>query len=273
MILSCDIGLRNLSFCIVSAGDLKDISTYEIHLWDTYDTIDSEDFKCQGVQKNGNVCGKNCSYKHSTESDIIYSCKLHFPKETPVKKENHFKKKVIKDYPLQEIVSCFLKRVQGIYTENFEIFSKVDEILIELQPAINPSMKLISNVLYGKFIDLYSEKDVSIKFVRANSKLKAYTGPEIKCHLKGLYSQRKWLSLKYAEWILDTKFSKEQGEKWTPVLLAGKADNSDTLLYCINGLYGIPKNFTKDPTTTKKLRTYKKKNPKKEKPDVKDCVI
>jgi hypothetical protein len=73
--------------------------------------------------------------------------------------------------------------------------------------------------------------------------LKAYTGPEIKCKLKGAYAQRKWLSVKYCEWFLENKFTKEQRDKWLPFFSnkTKQCDMSDTALMSINAITGIPK--------------------------------
>ena len=95
MILSIDVGLRNLSMCIMDSSDKKDISSYIIHFWDVCDTLNSDDYKCKGVQKNGKICGRKCSLKYSenTSCSLNYSCKTHFPKSLSVKKSNIFKKK------------------------------------------------------------------------------------------------------------------------------------------------------------------------------------
>ena len=77
--------------------------------------------------------------------------------------------------------------------------------------------------------------------MRASQKLRAYTGPPIECKLKGKYAQRKWLSIKYGEWFLENKFSKEQRDKWLPTLTGKLDDRFDVLLMSINAITGIPK--------------------------------
>ena len=103
-------------------------------------------------------------------------------------------------------------------------------------------MVFISHILYGKYIQLYKDI-IPIRFVRASQKLRAYTGPEIKCTLKGKYAQRKWLSVQYTRWFLENKFSKEQKEKWLLIFESKtvKPDLSDTFLMSINSITGIPK--------------------------------
>jgi hypothetical protein len=243
MILTIDIGLRNLAMCIMSAVEKHEISTYNIHLWDVYNTLDSDDYQCESIQKNGQICGKKCTCKYLVGEQYKYCCKTHFPKENVMTKNNNFKKKAINDYLLQDIAKIVLNRIQEIFDDNKCIFMQVKNVLIELQPKINQKMKFTSHIIYGKLVELYKDMPVTIRFVRASQKLKAYNGPNIECILKGKYAQRKWLSIQYTKWFLENKFSKEQKDKWLPMFLSHKKadDLSDVNLMAINGHYGIPK--------------------------------
>ncbi len=243
MILTIDIGLRNLAMCCMSAENTSNLSSYNIHLWDIYNTLDCDDHKCEAIQKNGKICGKKCKFKYKLETTIIYSCKTHFPKTLNCNlKEHNFKKKVIDDYLLQDIAIKLLYKIQEIYEIQLSELN-IKKIFIELQPKINRKMVFVSHIVYGKLVELYKDTSVPIRFVRASQKLKAYTGPNIECKLKGNYSQRKWLSIQYCKWFLENKFSTEQKEKWLTFFESQsiKPDLSDTFLMSINGLYGIPK--------------------------------
>lgn len=249
MILSIDIGLRNLAMCCIDASLSSDISSYKIKLWDVYNTLDIDDYKCKTLQKNGNICNKKCLYKYKNDidNDIIFCCKTHFPKNIEIKKDNFFKKKAINDYLLQDIAKIVLNKLQEIYDNNIDIFTKITKIIIELQPKINQKMKFTSHIIYGKLVELYMNTDTKITFVRASQKLKAYTGPELDCKLKGTYAKRKWLSVQYSKWFLENKFDIEEKNKWTNTLNCSKADDlCDTLLMAINGIMGIPKRQAKD---------------------------
>jgi hypothetical protein len=235
MITLCiDPGLRNLSLCIMN-------SDYQILLWDTYNILDSDNYHCQSICKNGNVCNKKCSMKYKKESEIIYTCKLHFPKNT---KKSIFKKKNINEYLLQDIAKEFINKINELYMSN-NVFKLVDSIFIELQPKCNAKMLFISHILYGKLVELYKNENTKIRFIRASQKLKVYTGPHIECKLKGAYSKRKWLSIKYGEWFLENLFSKEEREKWIPTLTGKLDDRYDTLLMAINSIKDISKKFKK----------------------------
>jgi hypothetical protein len=243
MILSIDVGLRNLAFCCMSANDKQDLSTYNIELWDVFNTLDSDDYHCEGIQKSGKICGKKCSLKYTTLQLNKYSCKTHFPKDIKITNQNIFKKKAIDSYLLQDIAKIVLDKIQEIYNNNKNIMDNVTQILIELQPKLNQKMKFTSHIIYGKLVEIYRNTNTTIRFVRASQKLKAYTGPLIECKLKGAYAKRKWLGIQYCKWFLENKFSNEQKEKWLPFFVSHtKADDiSDTFLMVINGLFGIPK--------------------------------
>jgi len=246
MILTIDVGLRNLAMCIMSSDNKSDISTYKIHHWETYNTLDEDSYICNNIQKNGEICGKKCGYKYIKDSIHVYCCKVHFPKELinnkNISKQYIFKKKAVNDYLLQDIAKIVLTKLQEIFDNNKELFTQVTQVLIELQPKVNQKMKFTSHIIYGKLVELYYNTKTTIRFVRAAQKLKAYTGPIIECTLKGNYAKRKWLSIQYCIWFLTNKFSTSE-KKWIEYLnLSNKKDDMcDVMLMAINGHYGIPK--------------------------------
>jgi hypothetical protein len=245
MILTVDVGLRNLAFCIMDAETKTNLSSYSIHLWDVYNTLDSDDYKCSGIQKSGKVCGKKCSLKHINTLSLNtynYTCKTHFPKNITIEKKHVFKKKMIDSYLLQDIADIVLLKIQDIYDSNILLFKQLKNVLIELQPKINQKAKFTSHIIYGKFVELFRNQNTIIRFVRASQKLKAYTGEEIECHLKGAYSRRKWLSVQYTSWFLENKFSESQRNTWLTVFSSKrvKPDMADTFLMAINAIHGVP---------------------------------
>lgn len=242
MILTIDIGIRNLAMCIMSCIDAKLMNTYKIELWEVYNTLDSDDYHCMSLMKNGKICNKKCSSQYNNSDNKIFCCKAHFPKTISYEKTNIFKKKIINDYLLQDIAKVILSKIQEIYDNNIIIFNQLTQILIELQPKINQKMKFISHILYGKFVELFKDNNVTIKFVRASQKLKAYIGPEIICDLKNAYAKRKYLSIQYTKWFLENKFNQEQKEIWLSLLLKTSKpdDKTDTFLMNLNAHYGIP---------------------------------
>ena len=251
MILSIDVGLRNLSMCVMS-GDPKDWNTFKIHLWDNFNTLDGDDYFCESTLKNGKVCGKKCTckYKKDSQTHYTYTCKTHLPKEIDrSKRDVTYKKKRVEDYLLQDLADIVLQRLQEIYDTHKEIFTQLKGIVIELQPKINQKMKFTSHLIYGKLVELYRGTKCTIRFVRASQKLKAYTGEplEAKCPRKGDYAKRKWLSIQYCTWFLENKFCQAERDKWLPILKDHKKqdDASDTFLFSVQAIIGIPKKQTK----------------------------
>ena len=248
MILSIDIGIRNLSLCCIDYVTQSDFSSYQIKLWDVYNTLEMEQHICESLKKDNKRCGKLCNYKYISDNQTIYTCKTHFPKNVEIKKQNHYKEKLVNDYLLQDIAKIVLTKLQDIYNDKIHIFNQITSIIIELQPKINQKMKFISHIIYGKLVELYYNTSTTIRFVRASQKLKAYTGPQMECKLKGTYAKRKWLSIQYARWFLQNRFSDSQKNTWMSHFENHnkKDDISDTFLMCINAIYGIPKRQTTD---------------------------
>lgn len=235
-ILSIDVGLRNLAMCLMEQGSIK-----IIHLWDVFDTLGDDNHLCQSIQKSGKICNKKCGYKYSVGGGVKHVCKTHFPSNlNPITPNNIYKKKLIKSYLLQDICKIVLSKVDEIYNNNKEMFLKLNNIVIELQPKCNQKMKFTSHVIYGKLVELMKDTKCNVRFVRASQKLKAYKGPFIECKLKGAYAQRKWLSVQYTKWFLKDQFDKT---KWLEIFdsHSKKDDLADTFLMAINQLDGIPK--------------------------------
>jgi hypothetical protein len=243
MILSIDIGIKNLSLCCIDYTNQCDMSTYQIKLWDVYDTLDTADYYCESLTKSKKSCGKRCGFKYTADNNLVYTCKTHFPKNIQIKPQNIYKKRLINEYLLQDIAKIVLTKLQSIYDQNIDIFKQIKNIVIELQPKVNQKMKFVSHIIYGKLVELYYNTNTTVRFVRAAQKLKAYTGPALACTLKGAYAKRKWLSIQYTRWFLEEKFTQEQRSTWLNHFLSHKKrdDMGDTYLMAINGIYGIPK--------------------------------
>lgn len=246
MIVTIDVGLKNLALCVMDCKNPKDLTTYNIHLWEVYNTLDNTNSTelCKGIMKSGKVCNKKCNYKYNNENNCIFTCKTHFPKDVKLLPKHKIKSKKVDEYLLQDITRIVLLKIIEIYNSNIEIFTQVEKILIELQPKVNNKMKLISHIIYSKFVELYLNTNTTVRFIRASQKLKAYTGPEIICKLKGAYPKRKWLSIQYTKWFLQNKFNNIQKERWFQHV-QDSADKSDTFLMAINALHGLPTTQTR----------------------------
>ena len=102
-VLSIDVGIKNLAFCIMRSDNPNDFKTYEIVLWDVYNTLEEEIHLCSDIMKNGKICNKKCSYTYTYTytytskcgNDKIqkFCCKTHFPSNVKMMSINKIKKK------------------------------------------------------------------------------------------------------------------------------------------------------------------------------------
>jgi hypothetical protein len=239
LVLTIDVGLKNLAMCIMD-------SEYNVHLWDVYNVLDEEQYSysCKTRQKDGKMCEKKCQFKfpcevkkqvltgecidditgekknvytNVTTTEIVHSCKRHCPKDIVTQKKYFIKEKKVGDFLLQDIAERIMKSINDIYNTNIELFSKLTNICIELQPKVNQRMKFTSHIIYAKFVDLYKDYngEIPIRFIRASQNLQAYRGPPVECKLKTPYAKRKYLSVAYTKWylehdLLNTEFNKSK---------------------------------------------------------------
>ena len=199
-ILSFDIGMKNLSFCIIEyCSDSFDIKDWGII------NIFNEDANliCNGIKADGEKCTKNCT-KFVTENDLkLGYCGTHI-KKFPVEKIKSLEKINVNKIDILELYKCLIDSL-----ENYKHrFMDVDEILIENQPALkNPKMKTIQVAIYTYFFircftDKCSTRLNNIKQISASNKLKIYDGPPVESNAKNKYAKNKDLSIKYCEYFI-----------------------------------------------------------------------
>lgn len=231
MILTIDVGLKNLAMCIMNASDPKDIQTYAIHLWDVYNTLEDDTFFCTGTLKKGTVCGKKAGCKVQGQ----HYCKTHAPKGLQV---TQVRPKRVDEYLLQEIATVVLAKLNEIISCHSTLFDKLRVVHIELQPKVNNKMKLVSHIIYGKLVETFIGKNVNVRFVRASQKLKAYKGPVVTCKLKGAYAKRKYLSIEYTKWFLAHSLHSTQYTSWYSKFMGNtkRDDLGDVFLMAINAV-------------------------------------
>lgn len=208
-ICAFDIGIKNLSYCIIEiiGDDIKQVTKWElINLQTARPT-------CIGTLKGGKICGKDAKMCHKTDKTIFY-CSKHTKQYKPslnepttcsartcefLTGEKHCKKsgnvkldgKVyctthIKKIQTQQsskeklcsmkIVGCMKEPLYDLGTHMYEAIDKkpeileVDRIVIENQPSLtNPTMKSISMLLLSYFI---MKKHPNVEFISPSGKLK-----------------------------------------------------------------------------------------------------
>ena len=201
-ILSIDIGVKNLAYCLMSAKDeYTEGDNYIITDWKSINLLDDEDLDiCEGIIKSGKNKGLKCGKqsKITTENDECF-CNVHNPDKTKYRPK---KPKKVRSVPLKD--KCL--RLYHTLEKYPVLLSIPREVVIEQQMKRNPTMLQMSHLVYSYFIMKgYVDPNSpiqNVRFVSSRNKLKVYTGPPIECHLKNAYSRRKWFACEYTKWII-----------------------------------------------------------------------
>lgn len=237
MLLSIDVGIRNLSFCLIDPNEISVIC------WAVIDLTGDSEYVCTTIDKNG-LCGSKAVYKklekcyclkHAKKTQFIQPNKelsqAHLKKlsvtkmieladkysivyETPVKKANILASIInyIDNQCLVQIKKTSAKTLDLVtigksIQHNFSYLLKeyeeeIDTIIIENQigPIAN-KMKTIQGQIAQYFI--MKNNNVNIEFVNASNKLKNFVNE------KTDYKQRKKLSIEITKKIIqsDQRFS------------------------------------------------------------------
>lgn len=189
-ILSWDVGIINLSYCILNCNE----ETWNIEDWGNINLTNRDSLKCI-------TCNKNASY-YTDISNINYYCKKHLPVVSCRNYDELFKtnndnnlqccwnskmpcsKKAKMNYIIKNYNFCtthsksIYKKIENTYKikkipkkavksipidelnydliktlESYKQFLDVDIVIIENQPTLkNPKMKAISSALYNYFL-------------------------------------------------------------------------------------------------------------------------
>ena len=257
-ILSIDIGIKNLAFCIVSnSGDsnnsedveeneiiLPDKRKYNIEFLDCISTLEGEIESnskkvCSGITKKLKPCGYNAKYKYKNS----YYCKKHLPEDMGQTswEENSFQELCINVYKtLDKLIEknpIFLELTHIFIENQFKTFT------IGKRAGNNPKLNFIADCVFSYFVRVYIDNnDCEINWISPKDKLKIsnkencsknyiyYDGPIIKCKLKTKYARNKFYSVEY------TKYFIKDNEKWLSHFnnFSKLDDMTDAFLLCLH---------------------------------------
>jgi len=210
-VLSFDVGVKNLAYCILEYTNKK----FNIEKWDVIDIINDpySNLRCNGKKINNDLCNrKSCLFKKEDDKLVSY-CKVH---SRGIDNLNLIKKKKVANLSIQDMDIKLVKEM-----DNIDGLLNVDIVIVEQQPSKNPRMKNLSMMLHNYFIIRgIIDKDTSIKkvvFCSPKNKLKVYNGPFIECKLKGKYARTKWLGIEYCKYLI-----KDNNEMLNKLIVLGK---------------------------------------------------
>ena len=225
-VLSFDVGIKNLAYCLLDSedGSIKDWGILNISV----DPVCDHQMKHRSCDKTAKKMIKDTGFKLCTSH-----CKIKQYKDLKMKNIPKV------DNPMLELGKHIVKKL-----DEKENFLEVDIVVIENQPALkNPTMKSVQMILYSYFLieGVTTLKTIQdIQMMNARNKLKAYTGPSIKCDIKDKYKKNKFLAIEYCDYMIqhnphiDKKYHKLYDES------KKKDDLSDAYL---QGMLYIQKNL------------------------------
>ena len=187
-ILSFDVGIKNLAYCIIN--NEKNICD-----WNVINII-NEDQPCCGINKNNSLCKSKASFQDKNLNS--YYCKKHSNSNC-----SKIVNKKIKSTSIGEISELLFNKL-----DEYPVMLEVDIVLIENQPCLmNPMIKSVQMLLFSYFVikgKLIQNNPINtIKFISAKNKLSIYDGPELPVYSKNKYTQRKKEGIEVCKYLLD----------------------------------------------------------------------
>jgi hypothetical protein len=261
-ILSIDVGMKCLAYCLFTVTDNKE---YSINKWGVLDLCREQHHKCCGITNKNKPCDKNARYHNGSE----YFCKIHSKKQ-PLKipnnelKESYIKKaklvvlknlctkygivegcnkkKILKvtyqEIIFKELADKYLSFVPTVRTADINMVTYgqrmksgfetllegvvLDRVIVENQ--IGP-LALRMKTLQGMIMQHFIEKNCPIiEEISAANKLKDYLTKK-----KTKYSERKKLGIQVTQGILQEILKLDD---WLPIFLDHKKkdDLADSFL-------------------------------------------
>jgi hypothetical protein len=209
-VLSFDVGIKNLSYCILTRNN----DQYKIHNWGiinlTEDIIKEKNetdidndflinYKKMKIQDLKNYMNTYGLETNKIRKDLIISCE-EFLKKNKVLKLNKCKTMSLSD----------IGKVLYLHLDKYPYFNQVDYIVIENQPVLkNPTMKSIQIMIFSYFLMknfVNNDNNVvsEIKLISARNKLKIYNGPDItnQFQIKNKYALTKKLAIEYCKYMI-----------------------------------------------------------------------
>ena len=191
-ILSIDIGVNNLSYCILSREEGK----YIIHHWGILNVNPYEEINKDIAKQNKDIDKSN---KKLLKDNLDNSNDENISIEPKLTKKKVKKKPSINQIA-HEIITLF---------DNTKHLLDCSYVLIENQPCMkNPTMKSIQMIVYSYFYirgikDADEDKKIKdIVLLSASNKLKVYDGPKLTFDVKSKYTLSKKLGIEHTKYFL-----------------------------------------------------------------------
>tara|TARA_Y100000389_G_scaffold86254_1_gene82972 strand:+ start:687 stop:1562 length:876 start_codon:yes stop_codon:yes gene_type:complete len=197
IILSIDVGIKNLAHCLFEIDD-NDYSKYNMFEWDVVDICNIKKQTCKAELKkrleDGTyaICGKNASFK---DNNGICYCKTHVKKMLNSDLNNDTYEEIKYDNASEiRLVDLGINMMKA-YDIIFNKY-KIDIVIIENQISkIATRMKTIQGMITQYFI---MEHTTNIEFISSTNKLKLFTDKKTKTD----YKERKKMGIEFCRNVM-----------------------------------------------------------------------
>lgn len=196
-IISFDVGIINLAYCIMSYQEIN--QAIEVYNWGIINLADGDPKKtCSRKMKAGN---SKCTRKAYYVTDKGHGvCKMHRERNEDLQR----------NVTVENVTEWELKTKLFQELDSDTKYLDVTSILIESQPLkAREKIKGIGHALFDYYVLRGAvdtgHKYAELRFIDAKNKLTVYTGPPLSCHLKTQYARNKWYSIKYCSWIVENQ--------------------------------------------------------------------
>lgn len=194
-ILSFDIGIINMAYCLIEAKDDENIRVID---WKVVDTTDLPE--CSLCKKKSKTYVFLTSHKDPNAT--AYYCSTH----TKSYAEKHYLKKNINKIGDNLDYESLGSNLYNLLESQPHLTEDIDCVLFENQPVYkNPKMKTVQIILYSYFLfkkTLIKKNIGTLKFYMPKRKLEI-SGIEIPDLDKSIYKDRKKMSILYTKEILN----------------------------------------------------------------------
>lgn len=268
-VLAFDIGIRNLAWCILRKR--TDVSGVEIVGWDNYDLLAGQSASAAGTPKSLCAsCSAKATYETRSGIYCVRHCPLDKPAFRD--SSGNLMKKLPAAKQLREILQAkgianppkskgdLLKKIGDLYSipilkpkvkkavetelttihdairrfilERKELFSQVQEILLENQPVLkNPTMKSVQILLFATLRDVLQPGPPKLRLVHAKKKVEGKTTGDAGYKDRKLGSEERAKSILESSKIRESQHWRNHLAKYTK-----KNDLTDAFCMCLDFL-------------------------------------
>jgi len=266
-ILAFEIGSRHLAWCVMKSTEVSG-APVQVLGWENYDLLEGQ-AASKPIKGTCSGCSASASYESETAIYCVRHCPLSKPAlrdlsgalmkklpgakgiqellvakgvANPPKSKTLLVKKIREFYCLP-IVKAKVKKaidteltilhdaIRKFILQRKELFSSVNEILLENQPALkNPTMKSVQILLFATLRDSLQPNPAPLRLVHAKMKVKGKETGDA-----GYKDRKEGGEERVKKWLEDSRVA--TASKWRSYLAsnAKKNDLTDAFCMCLDG--------------------------------------